>query len=186
MLTRRTLTIRALLSAVIAGSLLAAAGPRPAGRQSRPMTPFVTWSGAFSQVRQPAIERAVSREQWAALWKRHVGRNGERNATNVLVIPEIDFDSCMVVAVFGGEMTQCNGSRIVRIDEFDDHLLLRYERLDFEVSVRNGADARLVDVTPYGIFVLPRSHKRIVVEEAVPSMFGRPADARAVGEIPAF
>ncbi len=150
------------------------------------MTPYVTWSGAFSAVRQSTIERAVNREQWAVLWRRHAGRKGERNATNVQVIPEIDFDSCMVVAVFCGEMTQCNGARIARIDEIEGGLLLRYERLDFEVSVRSGEDARLVEVTPYGIFVLPRSHNRLIIEEAVPGQFGRPADARRVGEIPAL
>lgn len=178
----RALLIRSLRMTIVAAAL-AAAAMRPAGRDPEPITPYVTWSGAFSEVRRPSIERAVNREQWAALWRRHVGRKGERNATNVQVIPEIDFDSCMLVAIFAGEMTQCNGMRVARLEEFEDHLLLRYDRLDFEVSLRGGDDERLVEVTPYGMFLVPRSGKRIVIEEEVPGMFGRPPAARAIGEI---
>ncbi len=177
--------INCLLVIVAAAVLSSAAPQRSRSPEPRPIPPILSWSGAFSEIHVPTIERAVNREQWAALWKRHMGRKIERNATNVHVIPEIDFDSCMAVAVFSGEMTQSNGNSVATLLEFDDHLLLRYKRLLFEVSVRSGGDARLVDVTPYGIFIVPRSDKRIEVEEEIPSMFGRPPEARSIGVIPA-
>ncbi len=167
------------------GALLSAGVQRHQPPDLRSITPLVSWSGAFSEIHVPTIQRVVNREQWAALWKRHMGRKTERNATNVQVIPEVDFETCMVVAVFSGEMTQSNGNTVASLIDFDDHLRLRYARHLFEVSVRAERDARLVDVTPYGIFVIPRSDKRIEVEEEIPSMFGRPPDARSVGVIPA-
>lgn len=171
----------------LAACLLCSAGASTS-TQYRHGTPvelpvYVAWTGSFSDVHEPTIERATSREQWRNLWLRH-GRRSERNATNVQLIPEVDFERCMVVAVFSGAMTQSNGNSIVEVLETADLIRVRYARQSFQVSPGPDGRERLVEVTPYGIFVLPLSAKQIVVEEQIPAMFGRPPEWRLMAEIP--
>jgi hypothetical protein len=154
------------------------------------LKPLVSWSGSFSSITDNLVVRITDAAEWAALWKRHAGPAVEKDSYGEPVVPDIDFSSHMVLAVFDGSTTNTRRETIESIDEFDDHLRIRCMRWTYqtaspprEIRLKPGESAEDVikraleerqprdagqKTTPYGIFVIPRSGKAIVLEEPVP------------------
>lgn len=120
--------------------------------------PYVALSGAQSRITEPSFLRIGSAEKWAELWQRHVG---EQTKVDEYTNMEIDFERAMVVAVFYGQTQNAAGIRAVSITEDAAQITLRFQVSGYQtVGVST-------NTTPYGIFVLPRSSKELVVEENV-------------------
>jgi hypothetical protein len=90
----------------------------------------------------------------------------------VHLIPDVDFERFMAVAVFRGKSVHCNGEYVVEMVEDADRMLLRYDSHTFQTA---GPDGGAQHVTPYGIFIVPRSNKAVVVEENVRGLKNSPA-----------
>lgn len=160
------------------GIATAALGPIAGSRvlaqradQIKGSKPLVGWSGARSGVDDKQILRITSAQQWADVWSRHVGEKLEKNRFGQAQAPEIDFDVCMVVAIFEGRTWNSDGLRLEPITEDDDHILLRFGHLSYQTF---GPDGGGVRVTPFGIYVLPRSAKPLVVEKDTNNLIGKP------------
>jgi len=171
---------RPLVPLVIA--LIALVDLHPA-RGEYPVTPttkpLVTVAGADSKIEDPTYLRISSREEFIRLFMRHLGK--ERQAYdehyNSPAMPQIDFDQCMVLAIFAGKSVNTVGLFADSIQELDGRILFRfrprcYQTLDFGNDTSGGDGSN--HANPFGFFVIPRSDKAIVVEEDVQNVIGSP------------
>lgn len=137
--------------------------------------PLVTFVGADSKVTERRFVRVTDKEPWAVLWGEHTGQAlpaGDYNwYYNQQHVPEVDFAQCMVVAMFQGACWNSAGVQVVEMLAADDHTLVRFEDKAYQTAGPDGGGKR---ATPYGLFVLPRSTKPIVLEENVQSLIGKP------------
>jgi hypothetical protein len=119
-----------------------------------------TWQGAYSNVDKPEYLRITTEAQWQELWRRH-----DKTGT---VVPDVDFDKNMIIAVLMGRTTNISAVRIVNLRELDYVLRFRFAGESYQTV---GA----VDhVTPFGFFVIPRIKSKIVLEENIHTYPGDP------------
>lgn len=147
----------------------------PAPRSVAPLAPYVTWSGPDSSVQAPEIVRARTSSQWLAIWERHTGQPARRDHVQRSLIPEIDFERCMVLAIFQGKGFNSSGVILSSIEEQAGQIIVRFDERTYQVALVPGSAPReLPPVYAYGIFVLPRSDKEIVVQENVQGLKDAP------------
>jgi RNA polymerase sigma factor (sigma-70 family) len=126
--------------------------------------PLLAWSGPNSAVTKTSYRRVASKQEWETLWQEHAGKvQKDRPAT---VLPRIDFSQCMVVAVFQGSAFNSQGVNCVSVSETTAAITLRF--VGDRYQTLNGVD----EVTPFGIFLLPRSAKPLILEENVQNLLG--------------
>ena len=143
---------------------------QPAGR---PVRPFVSWMGPGSAVESAQVVRANTEADWHALWARHMGEKVTKNRFEQVDAPKIDFEQCCVVMVLRGKTFNSDGTRYIAGGETDAQILLRIDEQSYQTASFNGSGGA-VDCTPFGIFVLPRTTKPIVVEDNVQGLIGKP------------
>ena len=147
----------------------------------------VTISGAQSHMETRQYHRITSDEVWMRIWQKHMGKSWQERRERIaqrrtnpndlrdpITAPMIDFDNYMVVAIFSGECRNCTGLTVASIYEEDKRIVFKYERVSYQtmahIGTRKGGDM----VTVFGLFVLPRSTKPIVVVENVQNELGAP------------
>ena len=67
--------------------------------------PLVTLTGTDSHVKERSYHRVTSEDEWIKIWQRHKGEKESKDYDlfyNPLGLPYIDFEKCMVIAVFQG------------------------------------------------------------------------------------
>jgi len=143
---------------------------QPAGR---PVGPYVSWMGPGSAVETAQVARVSSEADWHALWARHVGEKVAKNRFEQVDAPRIDFEQCCVVVVFRGKSLNSDGTRFIAGGETDAQVLLRIDDQSYQTAGFNGRGGA-VDCTPFGIFVLPKTMKPVVVEDNVQGLIGKP------------
>jgi hypothetical protein len=181
------------LAGVLMVALLAAAPVPPT--ETSLLKPLVTISGANSHVTTARCVRITTHEEWAALWLEHVGLPPKSKYDlyfNKAGLPVVDFEHCIVVAVFLGATNNCAGVSAVAgpvldpeaetqapVASGDEVLRLSwhgYQTLgngpdtgaapspDF-LGATGGKDGGAVDASPFGFFVLPRTKAPLVVQD---------------------
>ncbi len=138
--------------------------------------PFVTLTGTDSHVKERSYRRVASEDEWIKIWQRHKGAKESKDYDlfyNPLGLPSIDFEKCMVIAVFQGNGVNSAGLKAVAILEEKDRLALRFQNKSYQTMVYGPVDEG-DQVTVYGFFVLPRSSKTVVLEENVQNITGQP------------
>ena len=127
--------------------------------------PCVVISGRNSKVTEPKNQRITSRNVWFEVWKEHKGQAGDQQYDTFydpLQIPLVDFDEFMVIAMFSGSRGNFAGLMADSVIERKDELVLRFQRKFFQTAGPNGGGQ---DGEPFGFFVLPKSKKKIVLQE---------------------
>ncbi len=124
--------------------------------EPRGLRPSVAWSGPFSAVGKPRYVRVTSAPEWMTLWREHVGNSATPTASDALR-PGINFDEYMVVGIFTGNQLSRGGVFLVSIADEGELIRLRFEHM-------LAATRDQQEVTPFGIFVLPRSAKPLILE----------------------
>ncbi len=169
------------VSGVIVLALCAAAfvqDPKP----KKAPGPLVTFHGEKSAIDKTRYVKVKDKEAWAKLWCEHIGKPFGRDYSwfyNPLNVPSIDFAQCMVVAVFQGTKWNSAGVRVVEVLDADQ-LTLRFDDFAFQTA---GPDGGGVRNRPFGIFVLPRSDKVIVLEENVQGRINHPPKWQERGKL---
>lgn len=133
--------------------------------------PLVSLMGHDSAITDFRIVRITEPEDWETIWAEHRGDALETVKQGWPIYPEIDFERCMVVAVFRGDAWNCNGEFVESIAETDDQIRLRFDSLTFQTS---GPDGGGVRVRPFGIWVLDHNTKPLVIEENTQGLLNRP------------
>jgi len=141
-----------------------------AAQEPREAKPYVTLAGAASRITTREYHRITTQEELVGIWLRHVGSDAARHSEyyNEAGVPEVEFTRCMVVAAFGGECINSAGIYPVSIAEDAEQTRLRFDHRSYQ-SGPEGDRA-----TPFGFFVVPRSSKRLVLEENVQHLIGGP------------
>ena len=128
------------------------------------MIPCVAISGTDSHVAIPRYHLVTSGKVWEHIWQEHKGKIAAEDYDlyeDSLTLPVIDFDCYMVIAIFQGEGWNSKGLRIDSICEDDKSIIFRYDDKSYQTVGKGNK------VNAYGFFILPRSTKRIIVEENV-------------------
>ena len=154
------LSVLVVIIAGIHGSCFAATDPMPPSARE----PLVVLTGPDSKIKEPTYLLVKTPEDWAALWRRHKGKEDQVGFRDM---PTINFEKCMVVAVFRGQVGNEDGLLALPISEREDEIRVHYWWRNFQTEGFG------VESTPYGMIVIPRSNKTIVVEEQTNGM-GRP------------
>ena len=116
--------------------------------------------GNESKITQPRCERITTKEAWSQLWKEHAGEQA--------VQPEIDFRQQMVVAISHGETWNCKGVELVHALDCEGALELFVRGRDYQTGPQGDR------VCPYGIFVIPKSAKRLIIKADSQAVIGGP------------
>lgn len=153
-------------------AFMVGAGAAPAGREGKATKPYVQWRGAASARTEGGFVRVTTQEQWTALWGEHSGR-APQAAGNPPPAPEVDFDQCLVIAYFRANAARTTGERAKEIEDQDQRVVLRFESVRYQVMRAQDAPPERTG-TSYGIWVIPRTAKPIVIEENVQSIIGQP------------
>ncbi len=101
--------------------LVCAAASWPAARadeQPPTLAPFVTLTGAHSHVTVARCVRIPTHDAWAALWLEHLGEPPRARYDlyfNTAGLPLVDFERCMVIAVFDGATENSAGYEAVPV-----------------------------------------------------------------------
>lgn len=165
---------------ILAGLLLMASTSSltDSGEEMAADRPLVTLWGADSTIDEVRYERVTSAERWRALYLEHMGLEPEPDHPdwawrhyNPHGLPDVDFERCMVIAVFKGDGWNNAGVTIESIDEDEQRVLVRYRDHFYQTEGPDGGGQR---VAPYGIFIVPRSEKEVILEEMVQNMQGEP------------
>jgi len=112
----------------------------------------------------------MSEKEWITIWQRHKGVKESKDYDlfyNPLGLPAIDFEQCMVMAVFEGSGWNSTGLKAVEIVEQGDDVVLQFQSKGYQTGGANGGGRQ---VTVYGFFVLPRSSKTVVLHQRVRTM----------------
>jgi len=154
------------------------AAPRPAPATT--LAPFVTLSGADSRVTDARCLRITTADEWAATWLEHVGASAKPKYDlfyNKAGLPVVDFEQCMVIAVFAGARGNCAGVSAwtgpIEDPEADTKTPVAAGDEVLRLSWHNyQTSAGGVDATPFGFFVVPRSPAPLVVQDRQMPMGG--------------
>lgn len=141
------------------------------------LRPVVAIEGPNSHIRTPACHRIRSPQQFARVWLAHQGKDRAADAGDYLYyendagVPQLDFETHEVLAVFGGVQGNSGGIQAVEIVDDATCRHFRYDSKPFQTS---GPDGGGVQNTVYGFFVLPKTSLPIAVEEDVHELIGEP------------
>ena len=132
--------------------------------------PFVTLAGAHSRIDAVEYHRIATEKELGTVWLRHVGVDLAQHSDyyNRAGVPAVDFERCMVVAVFGGATANSAGIDPVSVVEEKDRVVVRFSHRSYQTESK--ADS----ATPFGFFVVARSTKPLVLEQSFPNMRGDP------------
>jgi hypothetical protein len=144
--------------AVFLGCVLSAATSLAAGRavpaddKEKVVKPLFSLDGRESKNTKAGYHRVESPEAWKALWLRH-NTGTEKPEPQA----EADFSRCMVVAVFQGKAVNSDGFKMHSVLESDEQITVRIQGRYFATG------PEVQETAAWGIFVLPRSTKRLLV-----------------------
>jgi hypothetical protein len=160
-----TVTLAAFLT-------IAATSQTKQSTPARSYEPLVSLKGAHSDIAERRFDLVATEEAWRELWAEHRGKKDADARRAWQTVPEIDFERCLVIAFFRGSAWNCDGEYVVSVSDRGDDLLLRFDSHTYQTA---GPDGGGVQVTPYGLWILPRTEKAITIEENVQGLIGQPA-----------
>jgi hypothetical protein len=133
------------------------------GGAQKAARPLVTLTGSDSRVTARSYYLVRSDKEWTQTWRRHRDAASAEDHK-----PQINFDKCMVIAVFQGSGWNSRGLTAVALQESNERIVLQFENNYYQ------SDGEGDRVTVYGFFVLPRSDKTVTIEEDVRETMGPP------------
>lgn len=124
-----------------------------------PLRPYVVLSGSDSAVQKVECQRITADSEWQALWDRHVAQTQRTKAGRSMAPrPEVDFERCMVIAVFGGPTCNTTGLKVISISDKGSEIVIGVDWLSYQTMEDTDR------VTPFGFIVMPRSKKPILLQ----------------------
>jgi hypothetical protein len=128
--------------------------------------PLLVLYGRNSKIKKPKLLRITADEQWRALWMEHkTGSPKPQDVARELEYAELNFESVTAIAVFEGEGVCTVGVTPNSIKEVNGRIVVRLEANFFQTNIAHGISDCLI-AQPWGIIVLPRSNKEIILERA--------------------
>jgi hypothetical protein len=142
--------------------------------------PLLALTGRKSKVLAPGYHRIETAEAWKALWMRHqTGKSKPDTAPENLHHVDVDFDRCIVIAVFQGDGSSCEGYEVDSIQESASRILVRVRAHHVQTG-----QGYVHESEAWGVFVIPRSRKPVVVELDTRSLIRSPPKWTKVADLP--
>lgn len=129
-------------------------------------------TGAHSNITEREYQRILNRDDFAKLWQRHTD--------NIKDMPKVDFNSNMVVAIFSGKGMNNVGVGVIKIRELDDALYFYFRPICRQTAWKGDK------VESFGIFVIPRSNKKLILEQNIQNLIDGPEKWKVVKEFEAI
>ena len=137
-------------------------GPLQSQPQTKPAErkPVLSLSGVRSQIKDRRVLRITNATDFETLWREHkLGKSEMKRTPDNFEYLELNFDEAIVIAIFDGK-SHSNEYSAPSIIETDRKLTLR---IPSNLN-QTGHDVQ-PDRQPWGIFVIPRTGKEIVLEQ---------------------
>jgi hypothetical protein len=134
--------------------------------------PLLTMHGGHSKITKQRILRITSKEEWEALWLEHrTGNKDRRDTPTGFDYVDVDFERFMVIAVFWPNRDNCGGFTADSISEGDTRITIRLDDHGYQTAVifsnenpDGGLTSLHTDYGPWGVLILPKSEKEIILE----------------------
>ncbi|RYF50930.1 MAG: hypothetical protein EOO38_04465 [Cytophagaceae bacterium] len=147
--------------------------------------PLVALSGTDSRIVKPSFKRITSDKEWANLWQQHTGKTASEYYDQSHM-PRVNFDNCMVIAIFSGSSLSNDGVSALSVTEQPEKVVLRYSNRYLQIEMPDAKTKKKAAINgAFGMFVLPRSTKPVVLEEAFITRKGKPPVPEVRAELPA-
>ena len=143
------------------GYILTILSLAPLTAEQNATRPHVVLSGTHSHITNAVCHRVTSRQDWTKLWLEHVGDKPNPKYShyyNRSGVPEVDFSTCMVIAVFMGRESNNAGLNVLSTSKRNGEVVIRFDTKYYQS--RETGD----DVTPYGFFIIPRTEQAILLQ----------------------
>jgi hypothetical protein len=124
--------------------------------------PLVAISGTDSRVTKPSYARITTPEDWVRIWVSHLGTTSDNAYRPHL---EVDFDRCLVIAIFRGNKVNVRGIQIDSLSETRDSIAIRFNEITYQTE--GPVDEYKVPDRPYTFIIVPKTDKTIIVEEHI-------------------
>lgn len=145
--------------------------------------PLLAVSGTDSHIKKPSYLRVTTEKDWNDIWSRHLGTSEDDYYRPLF---EVDFDRCLVIAVFRGEQIQTRRLQIESVSENAESVIIRFWEIGYGVFLGPGESASPAE-RPYAFIVLPITERDIVLEEKIWSKedaeFDRPPKWKQVARL---
>src|SRR5262245_43822341 len=120
----RTATVVSLLVLGAAWWLVTPALARGEERNDMVTKPFLVLTGADSRVEKSAYQRVNSEDAFRKLWLSHLGKTEADSYREPVPALSIDFERCMVIAIFHCEKGHSRGLEVVSVTEGNERITL--------------------------------------------------------------
>lgn len=134
-------------------------------------------TGNDSHVLKPAYIRVQSAAEWKKTWLGHLGLTED---TIYRAAMEVDFNRCIVIAVFGDNSENSCGYRIDSVREDKNSIVVRLDDISYQTEGPDGGADR---VAPYAFIVLPKSKKTVILEKNEQIYIGEAAEWKEVARL---
>ena len=187
------LAIAALALTLTARPPMAEQASRQEVRGQGKNKPLVSLAGPETKIEGRSYHRLSTAGEFQGLYMRHLGHKPEEfdEYYNPHGVPIVNFERCMVIAIFQGDSVNSAGVYVYSVEENDERILVRYDDRSYQTSGGFREGNPLVDGVPdpdklgdgggrrvraWGMFVLPVSSKAVVLEENVQGIIGQPPE----------
>ena len=143
--------------------------------------PLIALHGRNSKIKKPKVVRITTAEDWQALWMEH--KTGSAKPTDIpgdLEYADLDFKKVMAIGMFQGEGSHFAGFSSHSISEVEGRILVRVTAHTYQSGPETPA------TQAWGILILPRSDKEVVLEHDVQHLLGEPPKWKEWTRFPSF
>jgi hypothetical protein len=135
------------------------------------ISPTVSMYGRHTKLTEDRIQRVTSKKAWVKLWHDHsVGIESDANRFDSYDTVEVDFEKMMVIALFLPNLDNSFGISSDFIVEDNSCIRIRLN----DHLTQSGLES--ASTSSWGVLVIPRSNKTIVLERNAQSRIGGPAE----------
>jgi len=171
----------AVMVALFSGSFIAFAAVSGVDEApARDVLPAVQFVGHDSKIAEPRFVLARDEAAWAKIWAEHTGVAAGQGPPTRHAVPKVDFSRYMVVGAFAGAGVNADGLIAESVRVAGDAMRVRFETSSFQTfSAGPGKDTG-VKTSCYGLWVIEKTDKPIVIERGVQQLKNAPVQWKEV------
>jgi hypothetical protein len=121
---------RFLVLALVLAETLWRTSPVPATEKPKnPNSALMVVTGNDSKIAEPVYQRVQSAAEWKKTWLGHLGLKED---TIYRAAMEVDFNRCIVIAIFGGKYVNSCGYDIKSVRERKNSIVIRFDDISYQ------------------------------------------------------
>lgn len=144
------------------------------GKAALETLPAVQFIGAASKIDAQRHVLVKDKESWNTLWSEHTRSKSSLIPPTRFDAPKIDFSRYMVAGVFKGASTNSDGEVCLSVLDSPDAVRVRFRTSTFQTASIGAGEDQGVKATCYGMWVIEKSDKAVVLEQAIQGLKADP------------